>query len=346
MDTSFALKEAVDRIQRTIDRVKLLNKNADTIVKALGDKIDLTANRTGSFNTENMDISRLMDLFSQLSEEDIYLEVIALGNLLDAVLGSNDVIVVCVNEKDDYKSSDKTTHLIYQLAKGLFGFNQFCTEEDKPILSNYLNRFRYKPELLDAIKPFIPVKLYDDVTNDYKFNFIKYAKAVYDYYYEFYKRGEGIDEDMLETIDSLRNEEKIDYIIKESKFSRDSLLEFKFKATLSKPIEHIIEELEVFRETVALAMLNMYEEKKSAYDRPYHILADYIRDNSGKIVDHEKLSKMFKRWQRILDVYVLRHEKGMTYGQIKSKLGIPDPRKDFLEAQRLILSATQGMFPE
>lgn len=345
METSFALKLAADKIQETIDRAKAVGEDAEGIIKRLNLKVDYDAPEEEALN-HKMDLKLLMELFGQLSDAELTLEVIALGKLLNNVLKTshgNDVIVLALGDTE--KVPDDSTQLIYQLAKGLFGLHYFLTEDDIPDLADYLTRFRYKPLFLSTIKEFIPPKMFKTIISDYNFNFVEYARSVYEYYYEFYRRGDDPDAEMLKTLESLCDSDKIEFIINNQVSSGDASIEFTYKAIFLKPLEHLIEELDNFRNEVALTVMNSYNEKKLALDRPYHILTDYIRDKTGKIVDREDLSKLFTRWKRILDVYDLRI-KEKSYEQIRRKLKIADPRKDYVEAQRLILSAIHGTFPE
>lgn len=354
METSFALKQAADRIQKTIDRLERVNSDASIISRyKYTDRPDDTNvplnSEGGALSYSEADLELLVSLFSRLSPNEMNMESIALGNLLDKVLSGNSVVVLFVdsdNQEHAIIYPDEAVQSFYQLAKGLYGLHLYYKEEHRPFLTEYLKRFRYRRDFFNAVKPFIPQNELKTITSDFSFNFALYCQAVYEYYFQFYSRGKEIDEAVKDTLNSLRDLEEIEFILSSISSSIETTLEFNFKASLSKPIEHIKEELDDFRKLVALAVMNMYDAKKNSFERPYHILNDYIRDRSGKIVEKEDLSKLFSRWQRLLRVYDLKSKENNSYEQIRRKLNIADPRKDYVEAERLILSATKGLFPE
>lgn len=137
-------------------------------------------------------------------------------------------------------------------------------------------------------------------------------------------------------------------------------LDFTFRLHTFKPLEHQLEELDIFRNNVSvyISMLNKNIKDNSCNDSlgtSYKVGCDYIRDASGKIVEREKIERLFTRWQRYLDIYDMK-KSGSSLGQIVSKMhkikeygGTPkspaEASKDYKEAERLILSASTLTFP-
>lgn len=136
--------------------------------------------------------------------------------------------------------------------------------------------------------------------------------------------------------------------------------DYTLRLYFGKPLEHQLEAIDSFKNNMDIHISMMYKNlidsaSKDSTDFTSKIRFDYLRDNQGKIVERENIVKIFKRWDRYLDVYDMR-KRNLTWGQIvseihkKSKYGnkqktVPDIRKDYKEAERLIQSASDLSFP-
>lgn len=137
-------------------------------------------------------------------------------------------------------------------------------------------------------------------------------------------------------------------------------LDFTFRLHTFKPLEHQLEELEIFRNNVSVYISMLNKNIKDNLDNDslgasYKVGYDYIRDASNKIVEREDIERLFKRWQRYLDIYDLK-KSGLTLPKIVSKIRAlkvygqtpkseSEASKDCKEAERLILSAAALTFP-
>lgn len=350
MQTSFAVKQANDKIIQTLKNIDQLHQDLDDRLErcmpfAKKDE-DISDHVSGIY--KSIDHKALIDLFLGLSEEELMLEMTSLSRLIQSIPESQNV-VISHKAYDKYLDSkvhkDSYQYSALQILKTLYSLPICYKYENKQSLMDYLKRFRYKAAFFKVITQFVPASELDSITKDLHFNFVEYATKVYEYYYEFYSRGEAVDPSLLQLLASLREYEKVDFILQSMHSDVIPTVKFNFSANLSEPIEHLLESLNDFRSNVALVIIDSYEEKKRYLEAPYHILNDYIRDKAGKIVNHEDLSKLFDMWQRMLEVYDMR-KSGKSYGQIKQRLGIKDPSKDVKKAEELILSATRGKFPD
>lgn len=343
MESSFAIKQAVDKIARRINTIEHMNEwgeqtyaqNEQTFLQIVKSKAN-SKSETDDGNRFNF--NKLTDLFASLTPSELELEYVAMAEMLDNVLGTNDVLPIMVNEKNKPAPSDDV-YQIYQLIKSLTGIKTFYNETSKPFVIKYLKRFRYKPNFLNEFKNLIPEEEFKYINSDYDFNFVLYAQKVYEYYYEFYCRSDDINVEMLSEIGSMRNYDKIEYILNKVISLKNNSLKFEFDVNFAKPTEHNKEELEIFCNDVAIFIMNTHKIKH--FDAPYHILSDYIRDSAGKL---KSFKKLFSVWDRVLKVYDLK--KRLSWQQIKSKYKIRDPEGDYDTAKMLIKSALNGTFPQ
>lgn len=226
-------------------------------------------------------------------------------------------------------------------------------DEDREHITAILRRFRYKTKLYELIKQLVPQVELEAIENDYLFNFNKYANDFYKYYHEFYIRSDKAKPDMASTLLDLAKDNDPDYEGYEP-------YTLQFDIDLYKPIEHVMEELDDFRNAAYMMLVENFGSEEFRSDSVkrlgYHSLKDYLRDNSGKLEEKNNMSAIFNKWERYLQIYDMVKIKGYTLSQTKNiinkKLSCTMTDKvestinnECAEAARLIESAVQGTFP-
>jgi len=228
----------------------------------------------------------------------------------------------------------------------------YSADKDREHIIAILKRFRYKPQAYELIKQLIPLSELEAIENDYMFNFEKYKCEFYKYYYEFYIRSDNAKTEIADKLLALSKDSDKDY----DGYTPYSV---KFDIDFFKPVEHVMEELDDFRNAMYMMLTDTFggEEIRdnSIKNIGYHLLKDYIRDSSGKVDERNNLSELFNRWQRYLEIHDMRKTKGYTWTQVRNAVNstitsgfmkeAATVKNEYNEAVRLIESAAKGTFP-
>jgi len=240
--------------------------------------------------------------------------------------------------------------LEYSLLDNYEGF--YRSDKDKEYIVSVLKRFRYKPQVYDLIKKLFPASEVEAIENDYMFNFFRYKKEFYKYYYEYYTRNNDYDPKISEMLLLYSKDNDKDY--EDTKPYKIS-----FNVDLYKPLEHVLEDLNDFRKAVYMMLTDTLGSDESRTDSTsrfgFHYLKDYFRQ-AGKIEERNNIPELFKRWQRYLEIfdYIDRDGHNLTKTTSIINKKIPDRttkkvastvKNEYAEALRLIESAANGTFP-
>lgn len=240
--------------------------------------------------------------------------------------------------------------LEYSLLNNYEGF--YRSDEDKEYIVSVLKRFRYRPQAYDLIKRLFPASEVEIIENDYMFNFYRYKKDFYKYYYRYYTKNNDYDTKISEML--------LLYSEDDEKDCEDyTPYKISFNVDMYKPIEHILEELEDFKNAIYIMLTDTLgsDEAKATTTSTFgfHYLKDYFRQ-SGKIEERKNVSELFNRWERYLEIYDMVEIKGYQLNKVKDIINskyFPNVTgkvestisNECSEAVRLIESAAKGTFP-
>lgn len=274
-------------------------------------------------------------------------------NILNRIRGfiSNNRDKLFMSKPEDVSDAEYVEYLEYSFLDNYEGF--YRSGEDKEYVVSILRRFRYRSSVYDIVKRLLPASEVEAIESDYLFNFYRYKKDFYKYYHEFYTKNKGYDPEISKMLLLYSKENDYNYEdIKPYKIT--------FDVDMYKPIEHILEELDDFRNAVYLMMpdtLGSNEFRADSTSRfGFHYLKDYFRQ-SGKLEERNNISELFRRWHRYLEIYDLmdsydKDKLSKTTRAINNQLPDNTTKKvaatvknEYDEAVRLIESAAKGTFP-
>lgn len=242
-------------------------------------------------------------------------------------------------------------------------FSILFEQKKEAAFKDLIKLYRYNSDIFDHISNCLAEKERALLLSDYTINHKGYFCELYSYYYEYYIRC-GKDDDAYNMLLSMT---KTCYLWYEEYCrilnTKESQLNINYTINLLKPIDHTIDDIDELKQGISV---HVAQAQKAIIDDifgdesevKYKILAlafDNIRDKNGKVKNRADIDKMFMRWQRYLDVYDLR-KKAYSWMEISKKLehmkkyksvpsSVNDVKKDFKEAERLILSASNLTFP-
>lgn len=243
--------------------------------------------------------------------------------------------------------------------------NEKLKTRKSSVFVRFIKLFRYDNESLLKISSYFGSDGKDNIINDYTINHKLYLQTLYHYYFEYYKRSNSASEYTCSLLEILtQNKDNIFDIMFNSIKEVDSDIYYKFNPTM--PIDHLIDDLnnlkDIFAPILLLDVQNAFtsaiSEKSESKEIFYNIFKsgfDYVRSKEGKVINKLNIDKMFRRWQRYLEVFDM-HQKGLSWGQIVLEMGknpifekLPktaaDARNDFKQAEILIQSAINLNFP-
>lgn len=359
MDTSYATVKKSDRIA-SLD--SLLKNELNTLrIEILDDaRAALISGQIDSFilhSDKHEHIINYIDYFNTLNEIEKNIDICSLKVFLKNVNGT----IFTWNVINEVLCLDELESMLYQILVMVERLDVSCNEDKyKEFVAEFMRHYRYNTKAYNIICNIIPEYILNKVLNDYSFNFALYAANVYKYYYEFYRRSKVVNNDILSKLCLLKDyaylkDFILSNIVSKSKDDNSHIEKYEFATNTCKPLEHLIEELDDFRNSVAINIINRHKCNKY-FSPPYHILKDYIRTESLKIKNKAEIDKMFLLWQRYLDVYDFKND-GHSWPKVIRMLKqkgiytiipstVADIKKDYKSAINLIESAVNMTFPD
>lgn len=206
---------------------------------------------------------------------------------------------------------------------------------------------------------------FDKIADDESVKSFKhYYKLFCMYRYEFGKLAKGIEPYLLsaykDEFETLRAYEAVNQSMK-----NDEPITFTFKLYRHRPYEQGLRDLKTFQSNVKACMDVFYHMYKCV-DGAGIMYPDVLRDSSGRMVDRERPSQLFERWERCLLAYGMKRSNELkladiakqSAGAVRIRNKSKTPRtfnnevdaasaakKDIAEAERLIASTAKGTFP-
>jgi len=182
--------------------------------------------------------------------------------------------------------------------------------------------------------------------------YAEYSKLFYKYRFEFYRRGQYLDNDRYIVYWYLsENEVNINHV--NAIISKTDIIPLTFKINHMKPMEATLKDLADFNKNVEFFITLLYEMQTKLQDNPF--VLDLIRNSAGHAKDRENPSNIFKRWEIYLKAFDMNKDN-LTPTEISKRILTYEYSDDsnkihrvddlLAEAERLIKSAENGTFPE